>query len=67
MHLIPEAKQWYKMASNWLFAAIAILSGVEAKWDVFSTVLPEAWYPYVVAILAFLGIIARLINQGIKP
>lgn len=68
MKLISTAGQWWKMASNWILIAIAILTVIEQQWiDVFSPVLPESWYAPIVAILAVLGVIARLIDQGIKP
>lgn len=64
---IPEAKHFWKMASNWMFLAIAILTGIKEQWhDTFAAVVPDSWYPYLVAIIALLGILARVINQGIK-
>lgn len=68
MRLIPESGKWYLMASNWVYIAIAILTLVESEWvPIFSPVLPESWYAPIVAILALLGVVARLIDQGIKP
>lgn len=68
MRLIAESGQWYRMASNWVFILIAILTTLEQDWvPVFSQVLPESWYAPIVAILAILGVVARLIDQGIKP
>lgn len=64
--LVRSHKHAWKMASNWVFVAIALLTGVEAQWDVFSKVLPQEWYAYVVAALALLGIAARLIDQGLE-
>lgn len=64
---INEASQFWKMASNWVYFAIAVLTAVQEQWvPVFSNVMPEQWYPYVVAVLAVLGVFVRLLNQGIK-
>ena len=65
--LVKEASQGWKMASNWVFTAIALLTVVQEQWvEVFSPILPEAWYAPTVAALAILGVISRLIDQGIK-
>lgn len=67
MRLVSNAAQGYKMASNIVFALIALLTVVQEQWvEVFSPVLPESWYAPTVAILAVLGVVARLIDQGLK-
>lgn len=68
MKLINEAGAWWRMASNWVFIAIALLTVVQEQWvEVFAPVLPETWYAPTVALLTILGVVARLIDQGIKP
>lgn len=65
--LVKAAGSWHKMASNWVFIAIAVLTAVKTQWgDVFSAVLPDSWYAPIVAILAVLGVVARLIDQGLE-
>lgn len=66
--LIKESSQFYKMFSNWVFVIIALLTVVQTQWnDVFSKVVPDSYYPYIIAALSLLGVVSRLINQGIKP
>jgi hypothetical protein len=67
MPLIPNAKHSWKFGSNIMFLLIAILSGVESRWEgVFSQVMPQEWYAPIVAILAVLGIVVRHIDQGLE-
>lgn len=64
--LVRNANQWYKMGSNLTFILIAVLSIVRQQWDeVFSLVMPNEWYPYLMAVLAVLGVFARLYDQGL--
>lgn len=66
MQLVSNASQGHKMASNIIFALIALLTVVQEQWvEVFSPVLPESWYAPAVAILSVLGVVARLIDQGL--
>lgn len=66
MRLISNAKDGWKFASNIVFLIIAVLAGVKEQWDdVFSAVVPNEWFPAIVAVLAILGIIVRHIDQGI--
>lgn len=68
MRLVTNASQFYKMGSNLVFFLIAILTAVQEGWlEIFSPVLPESWYAPMVAVLALLGVVARLIDQGLKP
>lgn len=65
--LIKEASQSWKMASNWIYAIIAILTVIQEEWiPVFSAVMSQDVYMLTVLGLAVLGPIARVINQGIK-
>lgn len=65
--LIKEASQSWKMASNWIYAIIAILTVIQEQWiPVFSAVMSQDVYMLTVLGLAVLGPIARVINQGIK-
>lgn len=66
MRLISNAKDSWKFASNIVFMVIAILAGIKEQWDeVFAHVIPNDWFPAIVAVLAILGIIVRHIDQGI--
>lgn len=66
--LIKEASQFYKMFSNWVFVLIAVLTVVQSEWgEVWSKVIPDGAHPYIIAALSLLGVVSRLINQGIKP
>lgn len=67
MRLVSNASQFYKMGSNIVFVLIALLTVVQEQWvEVFAPVLPETWYAPIVAILAVLGVVARLIDQGLE-
>lgn len=66
MKLIAEYKHWWRMASNWMFALIALLTAVQDNWAAFSEVVPQSWYPYIVITLTVLGIASRLIDQGVQ-
>ena len=66
MKLVSNAGSAHKMASNWMFILIAVLTTVKDQWeDVFAAVLPDAWYAPIVATLAVFGVVARLIDQGL--
>lgn len=66
MKLVSNANQGWKMASNWVFILIAVLTVIQQEWaEVFSPIMPAEWYPYIVGALSLLGVAARLIDQGL--
>lgn len=68
MELAAEAGKWYKMYSTQITALLAALAFVQANWAVFSTIVPDAWMPWIVFILATAAFVGRLIKQtGIAP
>lgn len=68
MKLVNNVSQFYKMGSNIVFVLIALLTAVQEQWiDVFEPVLPQSWYAPIIAVLAVLGVVSRLIDQGLKP
>jgi hypothetical protein len=67
MKLVPEAKNWWKMASNWAFGAIATAAAVLPAYSDLppevQSVIPPSYKPLVIGGLAVLGIVARLVKQ----
>lgn len=63
IQLVDNARQFWKMYSNWVFAFISAMGVVQTFWPFLSWAFPD-WIFGVVAMLTGLaGIAARLIKQ----
>lgn len=68
MKLVPEWRDAWRMHSMQIFAALAFVPMI---WDELplevKDLIPEAWRPYVVAVVALAGMILRLRDQRADP
>lgn len=66
-HLIPEAKQAYKMLSVWMFIAIGVIPDAWAAVQAAGLATMDSVPPelkWVLRCLAILGIYVRLVKQS---
>ena len=65
MKLVPDARNWWTWASTWVFAVLAALMPAwQALPPEVQEMIPEAWRPFLVAVLAVTGIVLRVTKRG---
>lgn len=61
--LIPEAKQAWRFTSVQIMALLAVISALEAKFQILAPMIPEPYRTWAVTFFAVAAIIARLWPQ----
>jgi len=61
--LIPEAKQAWRFTSVQIMALLAVISALEAKFQIMAPLIPEPYRTWAVTFFAIAAIIARLWPQ----
>lgn len=65
--LIPNAKNWWKLHSNWIFGLFAVFPVVWLSSPDLQAMLPPKLVSGIAPIVAILGILARVHKQVIDP
>lgn len=66
-NLIPDARNWWKLHSNWVFGLFAVFPVVWLSSPDLQAMLPPKLVSEIAPVVAVLGIAARMRKQAIKP
>ena len=66
-NLIPNARQWWKLHSNWIFGVFAVFPVVWLSSPDLQAMLPPKLVSEIAPVVAVLGILARVRKQALKP
>ena len=66
-NLIPNARQWWKLHSNWVFGLFAVFPVVWLSSPDLQAMLPPKLVSEIAPVVAVLGILARVRKQALKP
>jgi len=66
-NLIPNARQWWKLHSNWIFGLFAVFPVVWLSSPDLQAMLPPKLVSEIAPVVAVLGILARVRKQALKP
>jgi hypothetical protein len=67
MKLIPDARNWWKLHSNWVFGLFAVFPVVWLSSPDLQAMLPPKLVSEIAPVVAVLGIAARMRKQALKP
>ena len=67
LNLIPNARQWWKLHSNWIFGLFAVFPVVWLSRPDLQAMLPPKLVSEIAPVVAVLGILARVRKQALKP
>ena len=67
LNLIPNARQWWRLHSNWVFGLFAVFPVVWLSSPDLQAMLPPKLVSEIAPVVAVLGIAARMRKQALKP
>lgn len=65
--LIPDARNWWKLHSNWVFGVLAVFPVVWLSSPDLQAMLPPKAVSAIAPFVAIIGIAVRMRKQTLKP
>lgn len=67
MKLIPDARNWWRLHSNWIFGLFAVFPVVWLSSPDLQAMLPPKAVSAIAPVVAVIGILARIRKQALQP
>lgn len=66
-NLIPDARHWWKLHSNWVFGLFAVFPVVWLSSSDLQAMLPPKAVSAIAPVAAVIGILVRMRKQALNP